>query len=262
MEWWRWEGWPTAEEWQAWWAFMTVVVAAAAAWFALRQYRASIRSQVEQARPYVIVDFHFIRGGVVAIEVKNSGLTAAEDVRFEWSARPQAENPRQQAAIDRTLLAGGLPFLAPGRAVRLLLGAFTEDRQPRQYRVTATYRGSGDGEEWTSSSILDMDQWAEALADRDPYETLVKPLKELAADARHRRLGGLGVPIEKRAAESLHAYFEAQPEVKRYRRKRARRMAEEDRTARENLERSVRLASEEEGPVNDTQSSAVQQPLS
>lgn len=38
-EWWRIEGWPTAEEWQAWWAMLTFLVAAGGVFFALRQLR-------------------------------------------------------------------------------------------------------------------------------------------------------------------------------------------------------------------------------
>lgn len=243
---WQIEGWPTAEEWQAWWAFMTVVVAGIAAWFALRQYRASVRSHLEQARPYITVDFYFIRGMAVSLEVKNYGSTAAEDIKFEWSERPVASDARAQAAIDRSLVDGGIAFLAPGRAIRFYLSEFTDETTPRTYRVSATYLGSGDSERWSSKSSLDLDQWAEALIDRDPFESIVSPLKDIAHQGRSKALGSLGPPIEKRAAESLFAYLESTPEVKKYRRKKAREIATHNREVDERLRgKRVRFASEE-----------------
>lgn len=73
--------WPTADEWQATWAFVTVIVAIVAAALALVQLNASVKSRLEQARPYVTVDLAF-RSGLILFEVKNSGLTAAENIRF------------------------------------------------------------------------------------------------------------------------------------------------------------------------------------
>lgn len=231
MEWWRSEGWPTAEEWQAVWGLATFVVAVVAAIFALVQYRASVRSGLEQARPYVIVDFHFLTRGRYAIEVKNTGLTGASDIRFSWSDPPRAENPPQQAAIDQSLVNGSIPFLAPGRALRFLVGTFEERTEQRRYHVTATYEGSGEGKTWTSSSTLDLNQWAKALVDRDPYESVAKPLRELAEDVRRRRRPRFEVPYTTRAAESLYAYLEAQPEVKEYRERQASAIAEDRRRA-------------------------------
>ena len=49
-EWWRVDGWPTADEWQALWAFATLVVAVVAAWLALRQYPFSVGTQIEKFR--------------------------------------------------------------------------------------------------------------------------------------------------------------------------------------------------------------------
>jgi len=236
MEWWRFEGWPTAEEWQAWWAFMTVVVAAAAAWFALGQYKASVRShlasvrsRLEQARPYITVDFVF-DSGLIVIEVKNSGLTAAEDIQFTWSKRPVAESNVAQRAIDRALINDGIPFLAPGRSIRFFLAEFNEHTTPRQYRVAITCIGSGTNDRWYSQSALDLDQWAEALVERDPYESIARPLKKIAAEVGKTPLGPT---FETRAAEALYAYLEAQPEVKRYRRRREREDAEQERMLEE-----------------------------
>ena len=207
---WRFNGWPTAEEWQAVWAFATVLVAIIAAAIALRQYRISVRSRVEQARPFVIVDFAFIHTSTITIEVKNTGLTAAIGIGFSWSARPVADDERSQAAIDRGLVVDGIPFLAPGRSIRYYLRPFEEDISPRQYQVTATYRGSGDEKRWSSSSVLDLDQWADAIADQDPFERLRKELTAISGSLRKAE------PINKsvgRAADALLLYLDGQPEV-------------------------------------------------
>jgi hypothetical protein len=247
---WRVEGWPTADEWQAAWAFATFVVAGVAAWFALRQYRASVRSHIEQARPYVTVDFSFIRGGAVSLEVKNYGLTAAEAITFDWSERPVARDARAQGAIDRALVDGGIAFLAPGRAIRFYLSEFDESTSPRSYRVSAKYKGSGDGELWVSNSTLDLDQWEQALADRDPYETLAKPLRDLASEARRRNRGGIGPSFQDQAAESLNAYLAEKPAVKRYRENRAREITEQNQRVAEMMNhRSVTFASEDGAAV-------------
>lgn len=236
--------WPTADEWQAIWGALTFAVAVIAAIVALSQHRDSIRSRQEQTRPYVSVDYHFIAGTAVTIEVKNTGLTAAKDIRCAWSKPPIADSPRSQDAIDRALVNGRIPFLAPGRSIRFLVGAFDQSLEPRLTTVRSTYLGSGDNRTWESESVLDLDQWAQTLADRDPYESIVRPLKDLAtAAARNRRFAD---PIGD-AAESLRLYLEATPEVSAARRAEARRIKKRNRRVQEQLRgRGTTFASESE----------------
>lgn len=212
--WWRGEGWPTADEWQAVWAFATLVVAAVAAWLALRQYRASVGSQLEQARPYVIVDFTFVGGVVILLEVKNVGLTAARNIRFEWSPTPIAEDEQAQATINRTLIRDGIPFLAPGRSMQFYYGTFKEDyaeTMQRRITVTTTCDGSTDNRRWTSESLLDLDQWAEAMVQEDPIEKLAGHVKKLADAAGNQKNADSELA---NAANSLHTYLEATARVK------------------------------------------------
>lgn len=56
---WRIGGWPTPAEWQAFGAVLTAVVAAVAAWIALRHLTGHRKAQSEQSGPYVMVDFVF-----------------------------------------------------------------------------------------------------------------------------------------------------------------------------------------------------------
>lgn len=205
------------------WAFVTVVVAAVAAIFALRQLRASIHAGAEQARPYVTTDIVFRDWGGIAVEVKNSGLTAARNIEFEWSDRPQATHIDAQVVLDRGVVDGGIPFLAPGRAILYDLGRYGDlpETSPRRFDVKMRYRGSADNFPWTSESIVDIEQWADTLVgERDPYRAIVAAIKELKTQPR---LGPL-VDRKTEAADALAIYLEAQPEVRRERdRRRAAR---------------------------------------
>ena len=227
--WWRWNGWPTAEEWQAVWGLATVVVAAVAAFFALSQLRASIRSGAEQSRPYVTADITFRAWGGIAIEIKNSGLTAAKNIKFEWSDKPIADRADAQAVIDRGLIDGGIPFLAPGRTVLYDLGYFRDGTEgsPRRFDVKMTYQGSADNSVWGSESILDIEQWTDTLiSERDPYKGVVDAINGL----KRRPLSVLSPDPKDTAARALSIFLEAQPEVRRERAKRlsAQRRAEHE----------------------------------
>lgn len=163
--------WPDGTDWQAIWTFFTFLVAAIAASAALAQLAAHQTAQIEQSRPYVIVDFAF-RSTLVLIEIKNIGQTSAKDVKLSWLPEPTAMDERKTAAIKRNLVDGHVPFLAPGRSIRYAVGLGAEywksDEIPKQYTVEAVYldihgQEFGRGEQM----VLDLAQWAEALADSD-----------------------------------------------------------------------------------------------
>lgn len=224
IEWWRLAGWPSAEEWQAVWSLVTVLVAAIAAIVALQHYKASVASQIEQARPVVVVDYLF-KGSIYAcIAVTNAGQTGARDITFEWSQRPIAENEATQAAIDRALIDGGIPFLAPGRTIIYGFNVFDGNEpidRPRRFEVKASYLGSGDRVMWSSESVLDMDQWAETMVAEDPYAAIATPLSALANAAKRQAERDEYLV---KAADSLNVYLEAGPRVQmaRQRKKDAR----------------------------------------
>jgi len=166
---WKWNG----TDWQAVWTFFTFLVAAIAASVALAQLKAHHLSQRELSRPYVIVDFAF-RSFLLMIEIKNIGKTPAHNVKLAWEQQPVALDPKREATIRRRLVDGQIPYLAPGRSIRYFVGRVPDylerEDAPRRLAVTATYDGGkdqiyGDGEKM----ILDLDQWAESLADTD-YE--------------------------------------------------------------------------------------------
>lgn len=213
-EWWRWEGWPSAEEWQAVWALVTAGIALAAAVVALRHYKSSVSNELEESRPFIVVDFLF-KGAIYAcIEVLNVGRTGARNIAFEWSQRPVAEDEGTQRLIDRALVDGSIPFLAPGRSIIYRLNVYDGEESkelPRRFEVKATYQGSGDTTRWTSESVLDIDQWAETSVPENPYSSIVTPLVELAKGANQRAERDKYLV---KAADSINVYLEADGQVR------------------------------------------------
>lgn len=166
----RWP-WPDGSDWQAIWTFFTFLVAAIAAAIALAQLQAHHEAQRELARPYVVVDFAF-RSTLLLIEVKNVGQAPAKEVRLIWSIPPVAENQDLTQTLRRNLVDGSVPFLAPGRAVRYFVASasayWSSEETPKRYVVRASYsdiRGEAFGGD--EEMVLDLGQWAEALADED-----------------------------------------------------------------------------------------------
>lgn len=208
MMWWQFEGAPSAEEWQAVWAFATFAVAGVAGFVALRQHRETVDTRLEQSRPYVVLDYEFIAGLMITITVTNSGLTAAKNIRFEWSRVPIAYDAEAQQAIDQTLVRDGIPFLAPGRKISFYFSTFDKlpADAPRRFEVIARYSGSGSARLWDSESVLDLEQWSLALVDRDPNEAIVAELKKIAGGAAAAKHADEELA---RAADSLHRYLEA-----------------------------------------------------
>lgn len=166
----RWP-WPDGSDWQAIWTFFTFLIAAVAASVALAQLSAHHQAQRELTRPYVVVDFAF-KSILLLIEVRNIGQTPAHNVELTWNPKPQALDERQGQAVERNLVNSVIPFLAPGRTVRYSVGRapdyWANESMPKRYTVVARYRDPRDelfGED--EQMVLDLGQWADALADDD-----------------------------------------------------------------------------------------------
>lgn len=243
----RWDGWPTSGEWQAFGAIATAVIALVAAIIALRQYKTAVRNQIEQARPFVNVDFYFLGSLIACVEVKNTGHTAAHEITFTWDKKPIAEDERSQTAIDRALVDGSIPFLAPGRTLLYLLNRYDDDEQsdlPRRYEVTARYRGH-ENTIWESKSVLDVDQWAMTLVERDPYESITRELKKLAEAARNQKDAEQNLA---KAADSINVFLENSPRVIDAR---ARYQAELEKRWQQQEARMAKLKSKMETQASD-----------
>lgn len=185
-EWWRWEGAPTASEWSALLAGLTLTVAVAAAIVALIQYRSHLAAERSRTRPYVIVDYTF-RSILMQIEIKNIGQSAATDVvlsvdpPFESGLRDQAQRLNAVFSSDESIA-----MLAPGRRI-----LYTFDRapdyyaaqRPERYTITATYKDLPPRwvrplrRVWRKTPVvhvdtypLDFRQWSQATAETDYAE--------------------------------------------------------------------------------------------
>lgn len=182
--WWNCAGCPLPDEWSAWWAFATFVVAAVAAVVALRQFTSYIHDKEEAARPFVIVDYAF-HSVLMRVEVKNTGPSVATDIKLRTNV-PFQSNLRDQAEVMNRVFGDGYTIkqLVPGRAIQWTLDRtpdYATSKFPGNYEVTVTYtdprllRHSQWWKFWepkrartfTDTFDLNLDQWTEANADSD-----------------------------------------------------------------------------------------------
>lgn len=218
--WWELPGWPRADEWQAFWAFVTFLVAGVAVALALLQLRQTANAQLEQSRPIVVVDSHF-RSTLVSIEVKNVGLTSARDVKLAWSDDPALTLPAgartgRPALFRKRLVEVPTPFLATGRTFRYTIGRGSEypSTAPRSFTVRATYKGPDGKTSWSSESILDLDQWAESDAEAD-YEN--KNWNEQVRHTKAHQQTATAMKSVSESLESLSDFVELHPSMQKLR---------------------------------------------
>jgi hypothetical protein len=174
MGWWNWDSWPRADEWAAFWAFATFLVAATAAAVALRQFRAYISEMEERARPYLVVDFEF-RSVLLYVTLENISSTPATSVRLTSVPMLRSTMEDRDKAIagilDGTFV---IPQIAPGRKMRWLIDRtpdlFADKDIPHRVIVTAEYtdpRAVGKRAPYLEPFVLDLDQYSEASGEQD-----------------------------------------------------------------------------------------------
>lgn len=161
-EWWRIEGWPTAEEWQAFWSFSAVLVSAGAllvgvagVMFAGVQLRASAvaarraaRAEEAQSRPYVNVRFDLdpvapadpketaVSEILVYVMIESVGRTPAVDIAltvtpaFNSSGRGHLRESGPDSVLGalRWVFSGEtvISMLGPGERLRYFLDFFKD----------------------------------------------------------------------------------------------------------------------------------------
>lgn len=105
----------------AWSTFAQAVIVLVAALVAMVQLRLSRRTRDEQTRPYVIVDVESnATWPWIDLVVRNAGTTPAMDVTFELG--PDFDSVHGLEGYDAdALLSGGMPMIAPGRTIRMML---------------------------------------------------------------------------------------------------------------------------------------------
>lgn len=137
------------------------LLVAAGLWFAgqqvllTRQGQASAREReaaIDEAtsRPYVFVDFEFTRQTFVHIKIENLGRSPALNVKLDFSPDLRSTMDTAARRIADYNLWDGIPSLAPGQVVKVLLdigGARFETRAtpeplPDAYRARVRYRSA------------------------------------------------------------------------------------------------------------------------
>ncbi|WP_271174961.1 hypothetical protein [Microbacterium imperiale] len=216
--WWRIEGFPTASEWQAVAAVLTLVVAATAAIVALsqlRQGRHQLRLSAEanlraaeaaesEARPYISVrfDLRVIPGarpkdprhtGVLFVVIECVGRTPAREISltvspaFETSGegRPgTAEEDPAMVALSEVF--SGEPvigMLHPGQQLDYILdytaNVVGSEELPQRYEVTATYSDATGIRRYTEPHILDLRPWRFSIAEPTAIDVIARQMRRV-----------------------------------------------------------------------------------
>jgi len=212
---WRCEGCPTAEEWQAFWGFVSVVVAAVLLGVAVRQLRGLgeanrllatsnnelTESNASLVRPYVVVQFGTQRsmrrdprvdeGRTATLDVRNNGQTTALNVSVTMT--PPLETsltivPDKHAAAElrdaiRDVFNGtSMGTISPQQAVVYpidkLEGFLNDKSLPDQYNLTVAYSDLS-GREWVEIYSITMSSRGPSLADPDRLQRISKDIQHL-----------------------------------------------------------------------------------
>lgn len=221
-EWWRAEGWPTAEEWTALWAFAAVVLTALLLWVAWRQLaglaasnsglaesnRLLAESNRALSRPSIVVEFAFEKVpwrnytqtsnvSTVFVVVKNVGASPAMNVRMSVSPAFEATDKKITPEVLAFLNArfdgqSVVRMIAPAQRLKYILDsakdAVGNEDLPGEYTITAVYEdleGSTFGERF----VLQMSPWAISVAETDPLRQLSKDVQFISENLRSSSYG-------------------------------------------------------------------------
>ncbi|WP_146080290.1 hypothetical protein [Pseudoclavibacter sp. RFBG4] len=217
-EWWRVDGWPTPDEWQAFWSFLSAAFAASLLIIAWRQLHGLSVSNTRLsesnnllaesnralARPTVIVQFEFERVPVrnysnqeninsVFIVVQNVGTSPAMNISLNVDPKFEATDvklsPEGLLALN-TLFSGKTPvrMVGPHQRLKYILDsakdALAKEDLPTEYVVTATYSNLDESEQYSDSFVLQMSPWAMTVAEVDPVRQLSKDVQFISENLR------------------------------------------------------------------------------
>jgi hypothetical protein len=166
-------------EWQAVAAFVAIFVAGPITFWQVMEAR---KVRLDQARPYVVVDFEF-RNVLIYLRIQNIGKTMARDVRVKFD-EPLTSTLANSAALTSRLLSEPIPMLAPGRSVSLIFDSFPSryERQhefPLSYSVMIEY-DDDRGQPFNDPPYpLDLGSYAEASLDPKGLPDLVGEIVKL-----------------------------------------------------------------------------------
>jgi len=135
--------------------FLAVIVGAYVAW---RQVSEARRLREEQARPFVVIDFHAVANFFIEVRITNLGTTLAYDAQFKFD-RPPTSTHEDRNLANLNLFRNGIPSLAPGKEFVFFFDTYPdriEKDLPMSYEVHVTYTDpSGKG--YSDRAVLDLD---------------------------------------------------------------------------------------------------------
>lgn len=221
--WWRWDGWPTAGEWQAVWAFAAVASAVLLLYVAWRQLSGLAESNHQLAesnrlltesnkalsRPVVSVEYSLERHAsrdytnsqnesTAFVLVRNVGTTPARDITLKVD--PPFESTSDAISADalhflNEMFSGDrtIRMLAPGHSLKYVLDSAKEavgnDELPPEYTVKAVYQDLAQTEHFEDVFVLQMSPWAMSVAEVDPMKRISKDIQFISQSLRDRDKG-------------------------------------------------------------------------
>src|SRR5581483_8627405 len=118
---WPWEWSPSA------WAALTFFALAVAAFVAWRQVKEAQRLREEQARPFVIIDFHAFQT-IAELTITNIGATLARNVTFKFTPPLVTTHDNSPGGrgnlMNLNIFKNGIPSLPPNKQMKLFFDQF------------------------------------------------------------------------------------------------------------------------------------------
>ena len=150
---WAW----SSSDWQGL-TFAAVVVGAFVAWRHVKEAR---RLREQQARPFVVIDFHPVGGVAIEIRIKNVGTTLARDVQFKFDKPLISAHDPHGPLTDLNLFKNGIPSLPPGKEIKFFFDSYPsriENGLPMSYEVHVSYTDPA-GKPHGEPTVLDLDMY-------------------------------------------------------------------------------------------------------
>jgi hypothetical protein len=171
------------------WSALTFLVLVAAALLTWRQVKEAQRLREEQARPFVVIDFHPL-STVIEIRITNIGTTLARDVQFEINpplSSTHDDNRPMGPIKDLNVFKNGIRSLAPGREIKLFFDQFParlERKLPLTYDVQLSYTDP-TGRRFEEPTVLDLSMYVGTGGiTRHGLHDIHKQLKDIAGHTK------------------------------------------------------------------------------
>ncbi len=175
-----------------------VVVALTVGW---RQLAAARKLRLEQARPYVIVDFQPGQGAekLLDLVITNIGKSPAYDLRIAFDPAPvRAKEIAKFPLKDARILNEPTPMFAPGREFRMFFDNAVDRYQtdlPMNFQVTTTYRDSRK-KKYKETFTIDFDSYrGAAYTVVHGVHDAVKHLKAISDTLKRSAIAGGPVEV-------------------------------------------------------------------